>query len=921
LSPYLWVTEPEWVLSRMDEGKAFFKVWAIYQSANPHLRRSRDVRRDGTPILTFEEENNFNLISYSPAEDRHPDRWEITDREAFGGEGHSLRLYGNTWKRLLVPRLVLTDSTVWQIAILSVDGDTSAEIQGFGVSDGVRELIYTFYGRETNWDHSWMIANQEARPRGRWQLFRLSVGYDWTIRYGTRPSITQFLFINDNDTTNPPAQIYYDEITDITSDLPIQPRVRFRWWREGINEVQGEIIGFQALAEPWEWDGYRFLWDFGDGFQGEGNPMRHIYSMPGEYSVGLKVLGPANRLAYALSRVTIGAIVPLQRARIAFVGDVMLARRYEEPGGIINRNGPEAVFARIRDKTLSADIFVINLESPLTDEGTPHPTKDIVFRGRPDNVAGLAFAGVDVATLANNHILDFGERGLEETMEVLESANIRFTGAGRDEYEALQPAFITVNGIRIGFLAFSNRTGRDYNARPYLDAGFDKAGYAYFSADNLIRSVPPTKAVSDFLVVAVHGGWEYADHPSSMLPESEYPPWSEERVVYSPSVDSATQALEHLAIDLGADLIVAHHPHVLQGWESYRGALIAHSLGNFAFDQNFWETWPSAIWWVTVGRDGILYSEIEPIFIDNYLPTPTQGELREKILRRIADYSLPMNVVVVPSPEERSGIIVDDLSQIRLLRQDHRIATNLRYIPPDEVYRSPPVRVEGEGFLSHILRISPEAQEPRWRVRWGREMLLVGNFEREGAELWNWNSAYEGRDSGTVRSGRFSAFLRRNAGQQDVVTDLIQRIPINPQYDLITFGGWVKSQNGRQSALAIRCYRFRYDSRPQNILGDLIVEGRWDGDRDWTYMWQDLVLPPQTYFINPRWQLYGPVNGIGWMWVDDLELIRWGEWIDLPLEGIAIDFPNDFYYIQIETSMPRHQAEINYQTCIFTWEE
>lgn len=918
MRPYKVVYEPELTIPLEEERGAYYEVWAMYGVENFPHRQVRDVRRDGIPVITFDEGDNYLLESYSPQEDRQPQLWEITDREAYGGSNRSLRLYGNTWKRLSIERRTLTDSTVWQVAILSLDGDTSAELQGFGVSNGRDELIYTFYGRETRWEHAWMIANQESRPRARWQLFRLNLGYDWTVRYGTRPSITQLIFINDNDTTNPPAQIFFDEITDITQDVPIQPRVRFRWWREDITDGGYEVIGFRAMVEPWEWEGYRLIWDFGDGGSGQGWEVRHRFDLPGVFTVGLKVFGPGERIAHISSPVEIGALRFPQRVLLAFSGDVMLARRYEEPGGIISRLGPEAVFARIAERTRQADIFTINLESPLTDEGTPHPTKDIVFRGRPDNVAGLRFAGVDVATLANNHVSDYGDRGLEETVEVLRAAGILSSGAGMNEYQALQPAFITHNGIRIGFLAFCNRTERDYNARPYLDAGYDKAGFAYFSADNLVRTIPQIKAACDYLVVAVHGGWEYANAPF-VAPEYEgYPPWSEERLTYSPSVDSATRALEHLAIELGADLIVGHHPHVLQGWENYRGALIAHSLGNFAFDQNFWETWPSALWWVRIGREGVVSSEIEPVFIDNYLPTPARGGLARAIIRRIASYSRPLDAMVVPDLDRGVGVVVIDPQLVRRLSEDRRVPLSLRYIPSEQVYRSPPIKVEGDGFLQEIVAITPGAVESRWRVRFGREILWVGSFEPEGAEVWNWNSAYEGRDSVQVRSGRFSAFLRRNANQQDVVTDLIQRIPLNIHGQRLTFGGWIRLQNARQAALAVRCYRYRYDSQPQNILGDLVVERRYDGDRDWTFLWQDLELPQGTNFINPRWQLYGPANGTGWMWVDELFLIAWEEWEEWSPAGIPVDLPNDFSYIQIERAVPGDRAEVIYRTQVLS---
>ena len=88
---------------------------------------------------------------------------------------------------------------------------------------------------------------------------------------------------------------------------------------------------------------------------------------------------------------------------------------------------------------ISADISICNLESPLTDEGEAPPTKPYVFRGRPENVVGLTYSGIDVVSLGNNHIVDYGEVGMLQTQQLCDDAGIPHFGAGRNDREALAP--------------------------------------------------------------------------------------------------------------------------------------------------------------------------------------------------------------------------------------------------------------------------------------------------------------------------------------------------------------------------------------------------------------------------------------------------------------------------------------------------
>lgn len=886
----------------------FYQVIAIYNDRS-HRKRLPDAIQDVGIILQNFEDEELNLLPLDEDEDVDPDGWEITDAEALPDSDHSLHLTGNCWKKLEVERAGLDENSVWSIGVLSDRGNRQADLHVFGIGDGSEELYYVFYGSRLYWDEKWIVKNQNVWERGEWHIFNLAVGYDWKIRYGYLPSIDELYFISDNDNNFAPITVYFDQLLDITGTIAPVPKPKARWRINRNMEGQGTGVEFIGDVDNREADEVSFHWDFGDGSQSSSQNPVHFFRSSGVYSVGMTATDDENRKGYVKLNVEIGEVQLFNSISACFTGDIMLGRRYEQNNGIIRRFGPEYVFEEIQSLTSSTDLTVINLECLLTDEGTPHPTKGISFRSNPNNVAGLTYAGVDIALLGNNHMSDYGRRGLEETLEVLDAAGIGYSGAGMNEYDALQPVFRTVKGVRIGFLAYCNRTGRDYNDAPFLDAGYDSHGYAYFSLDNLHRSVPPAASQCDQLVIYVHGGREYEIAPTGLIPEESIHPFDEQYRLASTRRDSATRELSHIAIDLGADLVIGGHPHVIQGMEVYNNAVIAHSMGNFAFDQNFFETWPSILVQTEMTRESIYNVWFEPIFVNNYRPTPATGALGRKIIDRMAGYSYELNAVIVPDYENLKAIVVLEPENVQRSTSEQQASGEMRYIEEDRVYRSNPIKLEG-GFPSKIISVSPDAIDRGWRVSLGSEILLVGNMESEGADIWNYNSNVEGKTDQNSHSGEFSSFLIRQQRWQDGVTDLIQRIPININEDRLTLSGWMNTVNARDAGLAARFYMSRYNN---DQTGEHVAEGRFQGDNDWFYIWDQVVIPDRSEFVNVRWQMWGADEGQNQLWADDVELIRWEEFQDF--EGnLGIDHPNDLYYLQVETRYPLDNVEVTYET-------
>jgi len=278
-------------------------------------------------------------------------------------------------------------------------------------------------------------------------------------------------------------------------------------------------------------------------------------------------------------------------------GDVMLGRSL---GDGIRAHGPVWPFEGVAEALRGADIAFVNLESPLTEGGEP-ANKDFVFRGPTAGARGLAEAGVDIVSLANNHVLDYGPQGLADTLAALQGAGVAFTGAGEDISDARSPRLMERNGIRLAFLAYVNTpadsvSGFDVSG---TQATEERAGVAWLTPEAVAADVAAARAAADVVVVSVHAGDEYQEAPNGLQ-----------------------AAAAHAAIDAGAALVLGSHPHVLQGIETYKGGLIVYSLGNLVFDFDFVDySYPglpsalSALLRVELGKTGVVKCQLAPVLI------------------------------------------------------------------------------------------------------------------------------------------------------------------------------------------------------------------------------------------------------------------------------------------------------------------
>lgn len=272
---------------------------------------------------------------------------------------------------------------------------------------------------------------------------------------------------------------------------------------------------------------------------------------------------------------------------LLFGGDVMLSRQVNDK--MVKNKDYSWPFLKISDLLSSADLTIINLESPFAEaKDYSVPTGSFMFKANPEAISGLMKSGIDLVSLANNHILNQGAAGLSKTIEVIAQAGIRSIGAGKDEEAAHKSEIFTINDKSIGFLdyAYPDDNSVATDVRP---------GIAGMNLEKMAADVERLRSQADVVIVMMHAGTEYTYKPNEMQ-----------------------VAFAHKAIESGADLVIGHHPHWPQIWESYQGKPIIYSLGNLIFDQMWAKETSIGLIARLSWRDGWKEIEFLPIKISGY---------------------------------------------------------------------------------------------------------------------------------------------------------------------------------------------------------------------------------------------------------------------------------------------------------------
>lgn len=250
--------------------------------------------------------------------------------------------------------------------------------------------------------------------------------------------------------------------------------------------------------------------------------------------------------------------VPVQEneAQISFVGDVMLGRKVADYG---EKESYSELFRDAGVLWKNSSLVFANLENPIIRENETysHPEgKNVLLSASAEALQFMAEAGVNAVALANNHMGDFGRKGIRHTIEALEACGLPYAGAGGNSDEAGACKVLEADGVTVGFLSCT-AVYPEKNA-----ATVDGAGVCTSSYGSLYRNVNEASNDCDLLVVYMHVGGESAL-----------------------SISDAQQRLAHQLIESGANIVIGSNPNILQSIEQYKDGIIFYSLGCFVFDQ------------------------------------------------------------------------------------------------------------------------------------------------------------------------------------------------------------------------------------------------------------------------------------------------------------------------------------------------
>ena len=297
---------------------------------------------------------------------------------------------------------------------------------------------------------------------------------------------------------------------------------------------------------------------------------------------------------------------------LVFVGDIMLSRHVGSK--MVESQSWTLPFDDLAFELARADITFGNLESPFLDTGA-RVTEGLVFKAEKESIVGLVKAGFDVVSTANNHSLDQGITGLSYTKELLRQNGILGVGTGTTTIDAWQPAVFEVANTKVAFLAASYASVND--------GGRGRNNYVarMEDLDFLRQAIDQLRSEVDIIIVSMHAGAEYTHLPNQIQKD-----------------------FAHAAIDYGADVVVGHHPHWVQGLELYSPTdqtdsprLILYSLGNFVFDQE----------WSQKTKEGLMVrlkikdkkldeAKLVPVILENYCCSRLANDIEAaKILRDI----------------------------------------------------------------------------------------------------------------------------------------------------------------------------------------------------------------------------------------------------------------------------------------------
>lgn len=408
----------------------------------------------------------------------------------------------------------------------------------------------------------------------------------------------------------------------IVRDEPLALAVPFTTTWAWVNALEAETILAEGhrLAQPLPWSAMtsdlKALRVDGLHPHDEGYPHRAQWS--------LAAIPGADAAAAELAPHLTAALTPPAAIHLAAVGDIMLDRAL---GQAITQGSVDYPFAEVADVLQAADYTTGNFESSLGDVGEP-AEKHYRFQSPPVAAESVARAGIDLVSLANNHALDFGPEALLQGIDLFQAQGVAVVGAGADDAAAYAPHIATIGDFTVahfGYVHVPIEALSNFDTASWTAAA-GTPGLAWADPERVRSDVAAVRDEVDLVVVQLHSGFEYIEEPSQ------------------PQVAAA-----YAAVEAGADLVIGHHAHILQGVQRYQDGVIVYGLGNFAF--NIEGPPETAVLNVWLDVNGVRQVEILPAFVQEW-GQPRMAEAWETapILERVNFLTTILNASP-PSPD------------------------------------------------------------------------------------------------------------------------------------------------------------------------------------------------------------------------------------------------------------------------------
>ncbi len=594
--------------------------------------------------------------------------------------------------------------------------------------------------------------------------------------------------------------------------------------------------------------------------------------------------------------------------KLLFAGDFMMGRRYMDPQGLFDEFeipvddpsawiqpsnpalGSRRVVSFVKPIFDAADWATVNLETTVTQRPTtPDMEKKHIYFTLPGSLAGLQELKISHVGMANNHVCDYQSMGFRDTLEHLNGAGIAYYGAGMDRISAFGARYVNVGDTSLALLAMTSVGPGDTTSCAAADDGFGAADLS--DLDSVRKAIAHQRQAGHLPIVQLHTGWEYTYEP----PESSL-------------------KYMHAAADSGAGLVVAHHPHMAQGFSIYNDVLLMYSLGNFVFDQYRNETMLSFAAEVRLKSGVVSGVEIIPVFVEDYAPRVVAGPLGARLIRRLAEFSDPPGIALT----QRAGRGWLDLDPSMSKAVSRKVVF--------------PVNIGSDGWSIIDLRgiagpaeslVKINADHAGIKVRTGRDLLHFGDFEdndidEDLLELSRWELVGGSRPCTFGMRGAGALCLQTDGGGSHVYAssadlyDQVRLLAFADASDQLTLFGYLQATCADSTKAHVSLLR-----QDGSVARKRTYELVRAGTHPWIPFARDIDLGIDDYGlvegvkIGFRYTASQPVS-TGRVVLDDIAVISWdgNEQVDPKTVQFAGQHAKDF--LRVSGPIGSHELELHF---------